>query len=41
MVVSLIDTDTVARCPDVRIIVSHGGGGTLPLIQPRLAVLLP
>ena len=40
MVVSLIDTDTVARCPDVRIIVSHGGG-TLPLIQPRLAVLLP
>ena len=40
MVVSLIDTDMVARCPDVRIIVSHGGG-TLPLIQPRLAVLLP
>ncbi len=40
MVVSLIDTDTVARCPDLRVIVSHGGG-TLPLIQPRLAVLLP
>ena len=40
MVVSLIDTDTVARCPDLKIIASHGGG-TLPLIQPRLAVLLP
>ena len=40
MVVSLIDSDTIARCPDLRIIVSHGGG-TLPLIKPRLAVLLP
>ena len=40
MVVSLIDSDTVTRCPDVRFIASHGGG-TLPLIQPRLAVLMP
>ncbi len=40
MVVSLIDTDTVTRCPDIRFIASHGGG-TLPLIQPRLAVLMP
>ena len=40
MVVSLIDSDTVRRCPDIRFIASHGGG-TLPLIQPRLAVLMP
>lgn len=40
MVVSLIDSDTIARCPDLKIIASHGGG-TIPFIQPRLAVLLP
>ena len=40
MVVSLIDSDTVTRCPDIKFIASHGGG-TLPLIQPRLAVLMP
>ena len=40
MIVSLIDSDTVARCPDLKIIASHGGG-TVPFIQPRLAVLLP
>lgn len=39
-VVSLIDTDVVARCPDLKIIVSHGGG-TLPFLQPRLAMILP
>ena len=40
MVVSLIDSDAVTRCPDIKFIASHGGG-TLPLIQPRLAVLMP
>ncbi len=40
MIVSLIDSDTVARCPDLKIIVSHGGG-TVPFLQPRLAALLP
>ena len=40
MIVSLIDSDTMARCPDVKIICSHGGG-TVPFMQPRLAVLLP
>ena len=40
MVVSLIDSDTITRCPALKIIVSHGGG-TLALIKPRLAVLLP
>ena len=40
MIVSLIDSDTVARCPDLKIIVSHGGG-TVPFLQPRLVALLP
>ena len=40
MVVSLIDSDTMRRCPKLKIVASHGGG-TIPFIQPRLAVLLP
>jgi predicted TIM-barrel fold metal-dependent hydrolase len=40
MVVSLIDGDVVARCPDLKIIASHGGG-TIPLLQDRLALILP
>ncbi len=40
MVVSLIDSDTITRCPNIKFIASHGGG-TLPFIQPRLAVLMP
>ena len=40
MIVSLIDSDTVTRCPDLKIVVSHGGG-TVPFLQPRLAALLP
>ena len=38
MVVSLLDTDTITRCPDIRFIVSHGGG-TLPFLGPRLGEL--
>ena len=38
MVISLLDTDTITRCPDIRFIVSHGGG-TLPLLAPRIGEL--
>ena len=40
MVVSLLDTDTIARCPDIRFIVSHGGG-TLPIVTNRMAEIAP
>lgn len=40
MIVSLIDTDVVARCPDLKIIASHGGG-TVPFLQTRLSMILP
>ena len=40
MIVSLIDADVAARCPGLKIVVSHGGG-MVPFIQPRLRVLLP
>ena len=40
MIVSLIDSDTVARCPNLNIVASHGGG-MVPFIKPRLGVLLP
>lgn len=38
MVISLLDTDTLTRCPDIRFIVSHGGG-TLPMLGPRIGEL--
>ena len=38
MVVNLLDTDTITRCPDLRFIVSHGGG-TLPLLITRIGEL--
>ncbi len=40
MVVSLLDTDTITRCPDIRFIVSHGGG-TLPIVTDRMAEIAP
>ena len=40
MVVSLLDTDTITRCPDIRFIVSHGGG-TLPIVTNRMAEIAP
>ncbi len=36
MVVSLLDTNTITRCPDIKFIVSHGGG-TLPIVTNRMA----
>lgn len=36
MVVSLLDTDTITQCPDIKFIVSHGGG-TLPILTNRMA----
>lgn len=39
MVASLLDTDTLERCDHIRLIVSHGGG-TLPLLMPRIAALM-
>ena len=36
MVVSLLDTETLTRCPDIKFIVSHGGG-TLPILTNRIA----
>ncbi len=36
MVVSLLDTDTITRCPKIKFIVSHGGG-TLPIVTNRMA----
>ena len=39
-VASLIDADLMARCPDLRFILSHGGG-TIPFMQDRLELLLP
>ena len=40
MVVSLLDTDTITRCPQIRFIVSHGGG-TLPIVTDRMAEIAP
>ena len=40
MVVSLLDNDTIGRCPDIKFIVSHGGG-TLALVEPRIIELAP
>ena len=39
-VASLIDSDVVAHCPNLRFIVSHGGG-TIPFMEDRLELLLP
>ena len=39
-VASLIDADVMGRCPDLKIILSHGGG-TIPFLQDRLELLLP
>jgi predicted TIM-barrel fold metal-dependent hydrolase len=39
MVVSLLRSDTLSRCPDVKIIVPHGGG-TIPYLAPRIANLV-
>ena len=39
-VVSLLKHGVIERCPDVRYIISHGGG-TLPFIGTRLSKLLP
>lgn len=36
MIMSMITSGTVRRCPDVRMIVAHGGG-TLPFLAPRIA----
>ncbi len=36
MVVSLLDSDTLSRCPEIKFIVSHGGG-TLPIVTNRIA----
>ena len=35
-VVSLLDTNTITRCPDIKFIISHGGG-TLPIVTNRMA----
>jgi len=40
MVVNLLDTDTITRCPDIRFIVSHGGGN-LSILTPRICELFP
>ncbi len=40
MVVSLLDSDTITRCPDIKFIVSHGGG-TLSITEPRIQELAP
>lgn len=40
MVVSLLDADTITRCPDIKFIVSHGGG-TLPIVTDRMAAIAP
>ena len=40
MVVSLLDSDTISRCPDIKFIVSHGGG-TLSITEPRILELAP
>ncbi|MBE7158315.1 MAG: amidohydrolase [Rhodospirillales bacterium] len=36
-VVSLLDGETLSRCPDIRFIISHGGG-TLPFLGPRIGI---
>ncbi len=36
MVASLIGSGTLGRCPDLRVIVPHGGG-TIPFLAPRMA----
>ena len=36
MIINLIASGTLRRCPDVRIIVAHGGG-TLPFLTHRIA----
>jgi len=37
-VVNLIHTGTLKRCPDIRIIVAHGGG-TVPFLAQRIAMM--
>ena len=39
-VVSLLDTNTITRCPDIKFIISHGGG-TLPIVTDRMAEIAP
>ncbi len=39
-VVNMLDTETISRFPQIRWILSHGGG-TLPLLIPRLQELFP
>ncbi len=36
---NLIKSGTIERCPDLRIILPHGGG-TIPFLQPRMAFVL-
>ncbi len=40
MVVSLLDTDTITRCPEIKFIVSHGGGA-LPIVTNRMEEIAP
>ena len=40
MVVSLLNTDTLTRCPDIKFIISRGGG-TLPIVTNRMAEIAP
>jgi predicted TIM-barrel fold metal-dependent hydrolase len=37
-VVNLIFTGTLARCPDIRLVVAHGGG-TVPFLAQRIAMM--
>jgi len=39
MVINLISSGTLERCPDIKIIVSHGGG-TIPFLAPRIAGMM-
>ncbi len=38
-VMTLIKSGTLERCPDIKFIITHGGG-TLPYLAPRIAALL-
>ena len=39
MATSLIRSGTIERCPNIKLIVTHGGG-TIPFVHPRLALIL-
>ena len=39
MAVNLLRTGTIERCPDIKLIVAHGGG-TIPFLHPRLGIAL-